>query len=998
MSQTAGINMINLQFEAEEQKAIDRANGTYAANIAQDPKYYLWQGNLQTVPMGMDGNPEQFVAQIVESLPTVNTLRLQFNESSFNPDGSLNPLYERLIISAAEQGLKLVFVYADGDVQRLGSDGSLSSAQMYAALSGEVHDRMVSTWQAMLDWIEAHPGVDDAVYAMEIANEPAAYDRGVDMAPAGAQDAALDEFVTLYANQMVEISEIIQSRLHTNIMVGGWDYSANFDCLAATDVGGVSALDYIRTGIGDALIWSAHFYPGWHGTANATSVRDVLSAIDAIFAPLGNDNIIITETNVLGSTADLYSGPSAAYYFARAIESFAERGIGISWFPGVETGASNFVVIDANGSLRFLHQSSLAHGLNGFSVGEAPGEHAGGELVLADFVAGRLRNEITDPDFDINSQFDSVSGAGFGFGYGGNDTIIGADAANNFLYGGTGNDLLVGADNEDFLFGQGGDDTLLGNAGRDRLFGGAGNDSLDGGAGDDLVEGGLGSDIFVLSAGSDVFVDLDFDSGDVLDLNGRYENWADLMSHARYEAIDGATFDDLIIYNLDGTRTTLLNVGAIYTPNIVGLAAPRIVIGTAAADNISVGYTDASGNVFGITSQNVDAGNGSDTINGSNQANWLSAGSGNDLVFGAAGDDVIFGGDGNDTLSGGNGSDTVYGGNGHDVIVGVRGANYLYGDNGDDSIYSGKNNSVIDGGAGNDRIYLNLARAGHVASGGEGADTFILSTGKIRGATYSVITDFSENVDRLMFGGQVVDTSNLAPGYFGEARADGWLLTLPNGNTLLLQGFAPSQSIDRSVVPTYSSSGNLIVGTNSAERLIGTDEGDFVEAKGGNDVVYAGRGDDTIIGGYGNDRIYLGKGHDRAYGGAGNDAIYGQSGHNELYGGDGNDFIWSGRHSSLLSGGDGDDILFLNIQRQGQVVIGGAGSDTFNFSNSDGRVTHSIVTDFSMGEDNLVIAGQRIDLTNLPPGLEWNDTSDGMLLALDPQNDILFQGLHFDYM
>lgn len=61
--------------------------------------------------------------------------------------------------------------------------------------------------------------------------------------------------------------------------------------------------------------------------------------------------------------------------------------------------------------------------------------------------------------------------------------------------GGGGNDVLIGNDAANELRGNGGDDELRGSAGDDTLVGGAGNDTLDGGAGNDtaVFEGAFGS-------------------------------------------------------------------------------------------------------------------------------------------------------------------------------------------------------------------------------------------------------------------------------------------------------------------------------------------------------------------------------------------------------------------------------------------------------------------------------------------------------------------------
>ena len=91
MSATTGINAVHILFTAEPQMAADQAAGTYAGNLASDSRYYMWQGDHQIIPTGMDGDPEGFARALRTALPQVNTLRLSFNEFAFNEDGSLHP-------------------------------------------------------------------------------------------------------------------------------------------------------------------------------------------------------------------------------------------------------------------------------------------------------------------------------------------------------------------------------------------------------------------------------------------------------------------------------------------------------------------------------------------------------------------------------------------------------------------------------------------------------------------------------------------------------------------------------------------------------------------------------------------------------------------------------------------------------------------------------------------------------------------------------------------
>ncbi|MDQ6803547.1 MAG: hypothetical protein M3065_00975, partial [Actinomycetota bacterium] len=195
-----------------------------------------------------------------------------------------------------------------------------------------------------------------------------------------------------------------------------------------------------------------------------------------------------------------------------------------------------------------------------------------------------------------------------------------------------------------------------------------------------------------------------------------------------------------------------------------------------------------------------------------------------------------------------------------------------------------------------------------------------------------------------------------------------------------------------SAIPAASSAASVtcfgkratIVGTQSADRLVGGDGSDIISGLGGNDrifggdgpdlicgddgrdVIYGGRGDDVILGGFDGlpDRIYGGPGSDylsgdgRLYGGSGDDALftnYGDTVHDRLDGGPGNDRLTSHSANPVtligaagddilrgraghdhLEGGPGDDRLFA--RGAANVLRGGPGDDVIHASSSSDRI------------------------------------------------------------
>lgn len=139
---------------------------------------------------------------------------------------------------------------------------------------------------------------------------------------------------------------------------------------------------------------------------------------------------------------------------------------------------------------------------------------------------------------------------------------------------------------------------------------------------------------------------------------------------------------------------------------------------------------------------NVDAGDGNDTINGSYGSDVLRGGAGNDTLRGIAGDDQIDGGPGDDTIHGGADNDTVVGGTGRDSING-------------DGDYSGTTLG------GNDTIQARDGEIDQVACGW-GADSAVLDANDV----VDLATD-CETVDQPAAGAAPGDGGGSAPGPTG---------------------------------------------------------------------------------------------------------------------------------------------------------------------------------------------------------------------------------------
>jgi Ca2+-binding RTX toxin-like protein len=805
-STTSSISMINLQMTGA-----DGVGG-------------VWHDVVQLIPHGMYDDPVRFVAQIKQGLPLVNNLRVLFNEHSFNPDGSLHPQMEAFLAEAAAQGFSLTICYGEGDAQNIGRGidrwPRLTNAEAYAALQDNFSD-MSGAWQSMMDWMAANPAVAAAVYGWELVNESAAYRETIRYNGAG-DGLTTTDFVDLYTDHALALAQQISTQSDGKILVGGWGFNGDFATLANTMLGSQSALDALRAGVGSDLVWSAHLYPGWLDTGEATSSADLIARLEAAFAPVAGDDVIITEINAHGEVNNAALPVDYNDLFVNVYEWFAQSGIGLGWYPGLMSGASHLLYLESNGGLTYRHQHSLAHALNGFSLGQNPTTDAAGQMVQVSLVTARLRNE----NYEITAgeaQFDTVTKAGFAFGYAGNDTLQGTDGSADFLYGGTGNDQMFGGGADDFLYGQHGNDNLQGGALIDHLFGGHGHDTLTGGTGRDFNAGGVGNDVYDLDDTGDTVTELVAEGTDTVrttlasyTLGDHLENLTTTgpgafsgAGNALNNAITGAAAADILsgldgsdrIYGNAGDDTLYGGVGADML--FGGLGADLIDGGTggdfasyalatsavrASLIAVSTGTTagEAAGDRY-VAIEHLEGSAFADVLTGNAAANTLRGLAGNDTFYGGAGADYLVGGDGLDLVSYLKATQAVIAdltavttgtaageaaGDRFSLVERLQGSNFadrLSGDAAANTIWGQSGNDQLAGRAGND-----------VLVGGVGDDQFVFALND----DADRVTDFQDNLDTLVFQGfSGVTTASQAMSKAVQSGAN-VIFQFGNGDTL----------------------------------------------------------------------------------------------------------------------------------------------------------------------------------------------------------------------
>ncbi|MEM8654268.1 MAG: Hint domain-containing protein [Pseudomonadota bacterium] len=518
------------------------------------------------------------------------------------------------------------------------------------------------------------------------------------------------------------------------------------------------------------------------------------------------------------------------------------------------------------------------------------------------------------------------------FGTNDNDTINGR-GGNDRVLGLEGDDLVSGDDGNDVVQGDEGNDTVLGGAGDDILFGNTGNDLLEGGAGDDDIRGGDGSDTV------------------------SYENAA------------GAVIVDLDAGTATGEGTDVL-------------ADIEDIFGSGFDDSLS---GDGAAN-------EIDGGDGNDTIDG---------GAGNDVLDGGDGDDVVLGGAGNDRITGGAGADLVDGGSGDDRLLDASGGDTIIGGFGRDTLVlsDGDADAIIDLASGTTEMNGLTGSISGIedAQGGDGDDTLIGNddSNRLTGAGGNNTIISGAGNDTLIGGlganrfiingtdGKIINGtgSSLQDTLDYSARDDSLIVTM----TSATNGIVEHGNVDEDIFFEIEA----FELTDFDDSFLGNSGDDSVEGGAGNDTLIGNAGNDTLSGGDGDDVLDGGDGDDTLIGGAGSETFFVEVGNDLYVGGTGDpsdvdsidysaaigglDVTFTGASATVssvelgedtvqevevfdlsdfddtvnatgatsggvtLDAGAGDDIVegsFLSDD-----LVGGAGTDTLDFSNHTDAVT-----------------------------------------------------------
>jgi Ca2+-binding RTX toxin-like protein len=498
-----------------------------------------------------------------------------------------------------------------------------------------------------------------------------------------------------------------------------------------------------------------------------------------------------------------------------------------------------------------------------------------------------------------------------------------------------GNDILSGGNGNDTIRGWGGNDKLYGDAGNDTLDGGNGNDTLVGGSGADTLIGGDGVDTADYSTSTaSVNVNLETGIGKGGDAEG------DVLSGI--ENLIGSKYNDVLV----GNASVNLIDGGDGDDTITGGSNNDKLFGGAGNDTFLVEWS--------FTGDSYDGGSGIDTFS-ADVATLDAYAQEIDLVTGTnnwqdhfTNIENLIGGAANDKFWGTDGENSFWGRGGNDLLDGRGGDDKLYGEAGNDVLFGGNGNDLLDGGIGND--LLSGGAGADVLDGGLGVDT----------------ADYSASA-----GGVTV---NLTSGIGIGADAEGDKLTG-------IENLNGSKFDD---ILTGNSGANIILAGEGNDKLVGSGGGDVMN--GGDGVDTADYSNSTsgvtvnLLSGLGAGGFASGDtliSIENVAGSKYDDVITGDAGANILRSGLGND--------KLVGSGGGD------------VMDGGDGVDTADYSNSTSGVTVNLVSGLGSGGfaagDSLLsienVTGSKFDDVLL--GISGSNVLDGGL-----GNDVLVGGAGAD--
>jgi Ca2+-binding RTX toxin-like protein len=405
----------------------------------------------------------------------------------------------------------------------------------------------------------------------------------------------------------------------------------------------------------------------------------------------------------------------------------------------------------------------------------------------------------------------------------------------------------------------------------------------------------------------------------------------------------------------------------------------------------------------------------SEHLVGTDGADTILAGGGDDTVEGLGGADILWGDNttdtGNDTVSYEHSPAAVqinltqvvqHGGDAEgdqlhffDNIIGSAFNDTLTGNDNNNVIHGGGGLDVINGGKGNDTLYGGFDGKADILDGGADINTVDYSDAP---ASMTVSLGHLQRFD-------VVPTPHVVPAVDGSAVLDAHMVqaTAPNGSVVFLNIAAVQEDVLRNIED--------VVGSKFNDHITGNETANVIEGGAGADVIDGGQGNDTasyegsaavqidlanavqhggdaegdqltsienvigsfradsILGDGNNNRLEGGKGPDTIYGRAGDDVLIGGVGADTLDGGPGKDtFVYTSFFDSGF-GFNPDDYFGSQVRTAAAAASGDLGSDTIqNFESGIDKIDLSALSDhlhFATNADDHSEGAVRITSTSV---------------------------------